>query len=283
MPHESPPARTEVAVGLIIANDGRLLLQHRDDRAGLPGSGKWGLFGGHIEAGERPQDAFLREMQEELGWRPRHFEPFTTREVRGDGWHNISHVFAAHLDVPLEELTLGEGQGLALYAPDALHADTLFGIADVIGELAASRAYGRMRRAWPMITATALLVDGAGRFLLQHRDDKPEISNPGMWGSFGGEVEPYETPQDGFLREMQEELSWQPERFELYRAYEYDAIQTLIYVFTAPIDVPVERLVLGEGQGLGFFAPDALPERTVAELRALIARFAETDAYRSMI
>ena len=79
-----------IAVGLIVAEDGRLLLQHRDDKPGLPGAGLWGFFGGHLEPGETPSRAFLREMREELGWRPRHFEHYLTRELRplrrqGDG------------------------------------------------------------------------------------------------------------------------------------------------------------------------------------------------------
>ncbi len=274
--------RTEVAVGLIIADDGRLLLQHRDDKPGLPGANLWGFFGGHIEPGERSADAFLREMDEELGWRPRHFEPFATREVDSGGWHLTSHVFAAHLDAPLSALTLSEGQAMALYAPDAIPATTTPSVRPVIAEFAASRTYERVRRSWRMITAAALLVDGDGRFLLQHRDDKPDIANPGMWGSFGGEVEPYETPHDGFLRELREELSWQPQRFELYRAYPYDALRTLIYIFMAPIAATIDQLLLGEGQGMAFFAPNELPERTVPDLRRLIERFAATDEYRSL-
>jgi mutator protein MutT len=274
--------RAEVAVGLIVAEDGRLLLQHREDKPGLPGANLWGFFGGHIEPGERTEMAFLREMSEELGWRPRHFELFTTREVDSGGWRLTSHVFAAHLDVSLSLLTLGEGQAMALHTPGAIPATTTTSVRPVIAEFAASRAYERMRHAWPTIAAAALLVDRGGRFLLQHRDGKPGIANPGMWGSFGGEVEPYETPQDGFLRELREEISWQPHRFELYRAYPYDAAQTLIYVFMAPIDVPVDQLVLGEGQGMAFFAPRELPTNTIPDLRRLIERFATTDAYRSL-
>ena len=274
--------RTEIAVGLIVAEDGRLLLQHRDEKPGLPGAGKWGLFGGHVEAGERPEAAFLREMDEELGWRPRRFEPFTKRDVHSDGWRLTSHVFAAHLDVPLDALTLGEGQAMALHAPDALHPDTLPRIAGVIAEFAASRAYGRVQRVWREIAAGALLIDGRGRFLLQHRDDRPDIANPGMWGSFGGEVEPYETPHDGFVRELREELSWQPQRFELYRAYPYDAAQTLIYIFMARIDATIDQLVLGEGQGMAFFAPNELPATTIPDLRLLIEHFATTDEYRAL-
>jgi 8-oxo-dGTP diphosphatase len=152
----------------------------------------------------------------------------------------------------------------------------------IIEGFADSDAYTRVRTRWPAMTTTGLIVDGEGRFLLQHRDDKPGISNPGMWGSFGGELEPYETPEESFLREMQEELSWQPRRVELYGAFplrrEGEPL-LLVYVFTAVLDVPRSSLVLGEGQGFDAFAPDALPERTVPELRGLIARFVGTDMY----
>jgi hypothetical protein len=54
-------------------------------------------------------------------------------------------------------------------------------------------------------------------------------------------------------------------------------------VYAARVDVPLDALVLGEGQAMGVFAPDALPENTVPALRALIKRFAAGDAYREMI
>jgi ADP-ribose pyrophosphatase YjhB (NUDIX family) len=276
--------RTEVAVGLIVAEDGSLLLQHRDDKPGLPGSGMWGLFGGHIEPGERPEEAFLREMDEELAWRPRHFEPYATRNVAREGWNVVSHAFAAHLDVPFEALVRQEGQGMALFPPPNLHRETLPSIGELIGEFAVSNAYRRVRKAWDTIVATALIVDPEGRLLLQHRDDKPEIANPGRWGSFGGTVEPYETPQDGFLRELNEELAWQPGRFELFDAFPYFGLgdRSLMYVFAARLDAPLATLTLGEGQGMDVFAPDALPATTVEDLRLLIARFVAGDRYTSL-
>lgn len=276
--------RAHVAVGLIVAEDGRLLLQHRDAREGLPAAGKWGFFGGHVLPGEEPAAAFLREMREELGWRPRHFEPVLVRDVDGDGWHNTSHVFGAHLDVAFDDLALGEGQDVRLFAPDALPEDLAAGNAEVIAEFVASRAYRRLRRRYDVLTSTGLLVDGAGRFLLQHRDDKPDIANPGRWGSFGGEVEPYETPHDGFLREMAEELEWRPPAVELFAAFPYQrgGRDQLIYVFAAPVDVPVERLTLREGQGMAAFPPDELPEEIVPDLEVLIRQFVTTDTYDRM-
>jgi 8-oxo-dGTP diphosphatase len=275
--------RRQIAVGLIVAEDGRLLLQLRDDKPGLTGAGKWGFFGGHIEDGERPAEAFLREMDEELGWRPRHFERFDTLLVDGDGWHVTSHAFAAHLDVPVDALTLGEGQAMRLFDPDALPETTAASVLPIVGEFVASDVYRRVRKRWDAISATALIIDAQGRFLLQHRDDKPDIYNPGLWGSFGGGIDPYEAPEDGLRRELREELAWEAEHVELYGASPFDASRRLIYLFITPIAVPFESLVLNEGQGMAFFAPDALPETTVPELREVIERFARTERYRALI
>ena len=269
-----------------------MLLQLRDDKPGLPGAGQWGFVGGHVEPAERPAEAFLREMDEELGWRPKHFEHYLTTTVDRGGWPVRSHVFAAHLDLPIEELVLGEGQAMQLFDPNALpegmmpdEMPTL--AADVIRTFAQSDAYRRVRKSWHWITATALLVDREGKFLLQHRDDKPEIANPGLWGSFGGRIDPYETPEDGFLRELQEELGWQPSKYELYSAVGYrpkedQSRRNLVYIYGALVDVPLEQLVLGEGQGMALFAPAALPETTVPELRVLIEEFVGSEGYEKL-
>ena len=277
--------RAQIAVGLLVAADGRILLQLRDNKPGIASAGRWGFFGGHIEPGERPSEAFLREMQEELCWRPPHFEHYRTRNVDGGGWHATSHAYAAHLNVPLDGLEQREGQAMALFAPAALPDTAVDGIPAFVREFSASKVYHRMQRAWSMITATALLVDHDGRFLLQHRDDKPDIANPGKWGSFGGQIEPYETPEDGFLREMEEELSWKPSRYTLVNAYPLDAAgprATLVYVYSALVDVPPSALVLGEGQGMDFFVPGDLPANTVPALRSLIEWYASSNAYDAL-
>ncbi len=45
---------------------GLVLLQHRTKDAPISPN-KWGLFGGHGEEGENPQQALLRELREEMG------------------------------------------------------------------------------------------------------------------------------------------------------------------------------------------------------------------------
>jgi 8-oxo-dGTP pyrophosphatase MutT (NUDIX family) len=54
------------AAAIIVLDDGRYLLQLRDNMAGIFFPGHWGLFGGGVEKDERPADALRRELMEEL-------------------------------------------------------------------------------------------------------------------------------------------------------------------------------------------------------------------------
>jgi 8-oxo-dGTP diphosphatase len=60
-----PRKHTEVAVGILIREDGALLLSTRPE--GKPFAGYWEFPGGKIEAGESVQEALRRELHEELG------------------------------------------------------------------------------------------------------------------------------------------------------------------------------------------------------------------------
>ena len=71
-----------VAMALLVA-DGRVLLAHRHPlRQHYPDC--WDGVGGHIEAGESPEEALVRECREEIGvtvtlWRP--LDPAVGRSV----------------------------------------------------------------------------------------------------------------------------------------------------------------------------------------------------------
>ena len=54
------------------------------------------------------------------------------------------------------------------------------------------------------VVGVVLLRDD-GAALLQHRDDISTISDPGLWVFPGGHLESGETPQDGAVREVEEE------------------------------------------------------------------------------
>lgn len=93
------------------------------------------------------------------------------------------------------------------------------------------------------------------RFLLQLRDDYPDIRHPGRWAFFGGHVEPGELPKAAMQRELQEEIGYQPPRIDHFQSYLTDR-QTLAdrqiirHVFYAPLVVGLEELQLNEGQDL---------------------------------
>ena len=99
--------------GVILHREGRVLLQHRDDDPGIRWPGAWAIFGGHVEEGEAPEDAARREVEEELGLR---LEGPLALVYHGEDATRERFIFAAPLPVPPEELTLMEGQGMALLA-----------------------------------------------------------------------------------------------------------------------------------------------------------------------
>jgi 8-oxo-dGTP diphosphatase len=54
----------QVAVGFLTYKN-KILLMLRDDKPGISSPNCWGLIGGHVEPGEKPDDAIVREVAEE--------------------------------------------------------------------------------------------------------------------------------------------------------------------------------------------------------------------------
>jgi 8-oxo-dGTP pyrophosphatase MutT (NUDIX family) len=110
----SDPVRT-VSCAIIVGTCGRLLLQQRDDIPGIIHPGLIGLFGGHREAGEAPEECLQRELEEEIGQRfPRErLEPLLSlRATFGtpDASYDMS-LFVVR-NVALDTLRVMEGQPL---------------------------------------------------------------------------------------------------------------------------------------------------------------------------
>jgi len=61
----------DAAVAVIVLDDGRYLMQLRDDKAGIFYPDSWGLFGGAVDAGETAEQALRRELREELNFSPK--------------------------------------------------------------------------------------------------------------------------------------------------------------------------------------------------------------------
>ncbi|MBI3506701.1 MAG: NUDIX domain-containing protein [Proteobacteria bacterium] len=110
----------------------------------------------------------------------------------------------------------------------------------------------------------ALLVDRAGRYLMQQRDLRPELIMAGHWALFGGTLEAGEAPRDGLFRELLEELEFRPGELrwdselvfspELYRPGTYHKT-----FFVAEIsDSDVARMRQHEGAAMKFVAADKI-------------------------
>ena len=107
----------------------------------------------------------------------------------------------------------------------------------------------------------ALITTERGDYLLQLRDDKPEIWFPGHWGLFGGAVDAGETAEDALRRELREEIGYTPSRFGPFTSFTFDfqfigrgPFYRIFYEVPLPSD-RIGELVLGEGRELRFFSP----------------------------
>ena len=105
-------------------------------------------------------------------------------------------------------------------------------------------------------TTAAVLVTPDGRYLMQLRDSNPEISFPGFFCLFGGEMEPGEEPETGLRRELGEELEIKVNEISYFSQFVFDAIYAdgalrQRYYFEVPIDLNmIDTLVLHEGAGM---------------------------------
>ncbi|WP_088243396.1 NUDIX hydrolase [Calothrix rhizosoleniae] len=102
----------------ILHQDDKFLMQLRDNIPGILYPGYWGLFGGHIEAGETPHEAVKREILEEITYNlPPTFSEFG---IYADE-KVVRHVFHAPLSVQLDQLVLQEGWDMGLLTPEDVH------------------------------------------------------------------------------------------------------------------------------------------------------------------
>lgn len=105
-------------VAIILENEKReVLLLLRDNIPTIPFPNHWDLVGGHVEEGEIPEQALVREAKEEIGYDLTDFRLFKKYEVvEGDVYPNIKFVFQGKITKPLAELSLTEGQEMRFFS-----------------------------------------------------------------------------------------------------------------------------------------------------------------------
>ena len=114
----------DAAAAVIVFDDGRYLLQLRDNKMGIFFPGHWGLFGGGVEKGERPVDALRRELKEELGLAVAEMRALTRFEfdLTPMGLKRIyREFFEVRLPVAVvPSLRLGEGTAFKIFSREQI-------------------------------------------------------------------------------------------------------------------------------------------------------------------
>jgi len=97
---------------IILENDnGEFLFYLRDGKPGIPFPHHWDLFGGHVEEGETPEEALIREVKEELNYDLKEYKFFKEYTcLEGDTYPNIKYIYSGKINLQIEEITLLEGE-----------------------------------------------------------------------------------------------------------------------------------------------------------------------------
>jgi len=96
---------------IILENDkGEFLLYLRDNKPDIPFPDYWDLIGGHVEEGETPEQALVREVKEELDIDLKEYT-FYKKYVclTGDAYENTKYIYKGRINLPIEKVTLLEG------------------------------------------------------------------------------------------------------------------------------------------------------------------------------
>ncbi len=91
------------------------------------------------------------------------------------------------------------------------------------------------------------------KFLLQLRENRPQIPYPGYWGLFGGHLDPGETPEAAIQRELLEEIGYPLPTITKFGCYNDDRL--IRHVYHAPLTVDLAALTLRESWDMGLLTP----------------------------
>jgi len=102
-------------------------MQLRDLKEGIHFPGCWGFFGGSIEEGETPKDAFRRELFEDIGYKPAVMHKLGI-EIIPDLGNTVSHAYYCPLTISVNEIRLNEGLDLGLFSIEEIMSKELYSL-----------------------------------------------------------------------------------------------------------------------------------------------------------
>lgn len=280
-----------IAAVVLVDERGWLLLQERDENAPV-NPDQWSLVGGGIEDGETDADAALRELAEETEVTGVDLTPVTAfrywcDDCRDD--HDVS-LFLALTDLTDRDVVCHEGRQIVFVDPRTIHTlrwgrNLVHGLPHVIGHPAYVERFGRPE---PHAFGCVMLVDEAGRVLLQERDEHAPI-DPDRWGLSGGHLEPGEDPETGTYRELEEEtgVRLRPgtlEPFDVLDVFHpnYGSVDR-VHVYVARVDLTDDDIECHEGRQIVFVEPERARHLDLTMTGVLaVPTFLASDVYRRM-
>ncbi len=106
------------AGAIVLAPDGRILCQLRDDKPDIICPGCWSTSpGGHVEPGEHPRHAIVRELLEEFEARVTNLQELVVIVEIDQDTRGVYHAFSADLATPVSEIRCHEGQRADFFEP----------------------------------------------------------------------------------------------------------------------------------------------------------------------
>jgi len=117
---------------IIFVNDQQqVLLFLRDDKPSIPYPNTWDVPGGHVDAGETPEDCIIREMKEEMDLTLAEFERFSVMEFAD----RVEYTFWKQANLDIEKIDLQEGQRLKWFTElEAKQTKLAYGFNEIIDD-----------------------------------------------------------------------------------------------------------------------------------------------------
>lgn len=290
---QATAVRTDFVQVTLVDPRGRVLMQERDEKAPV-WPDMWCLPGGGLEDGEEPAAGACRELAEETGvvLAPEDLTDLGRFElVTGDRGTFHFHAFVARTTLSDSDVECREGRQMVFVAPDPLpDVDLVPSTALVAPELT------KWITEHPFVPpdeqrrfAGVILVDRAGRILLQERDEHPRI-DPEKWGLAGGHVDPGEDFESAAHRELEEETGVRLAVSDLHlfgdfvvdhrAAYgTWDRMQVFV-ALTALTDADIE---CHEGRQIVFVDPDVARGLDLTSAGAdIVPAFLDSPTYAAL-